>query len=196
MFIIAADAGYNTLMQSGITPNLAVGDFDSLEAVPDFKNVIKVPKEKDGTDMSLAVKQGMSLGYNLFIIDGGLGGRLDHTLANLQLLKEINLKKSHGILLGKDIGITAITNESVGLTSDNRGVLSVFSFGNKAEGVTLEGLKYPLDNYKMTDNYPIGVSNEFTDKQASITVKSGSLIITWTVKPVSIVFNNLDKIII
>ena len=195
-YILAADAGYSALIENGIKPDLLVGDYDSLVPVPDFANKITVPAEKNDTDMALAVRLGLEAGYKLFIINGGIGGRLDHTLSNIQLLKELNLNKSYGILLGKDICITAITNDTLEIKPGTNGVISVFTLGEKAEGVTLEGLKYPLDNYTMVDNYPIGVSNEFTGKPARIFVQNGTVIITWTEAPVTITFENNEQITI
>ena len=194
VYIIAADAGFKTLNDRGIEPDLVVGDFDSLDVIPDHPNILRVPAEKNDTDMSLAIKQGLSNGVKVFIIDGGLSGRLDHTIANIQLLKKINQSKAHGLLLGKDVCITTITGESVTLEADAGSIISVFTIGNKAEGVTLEGLKYPLSNYTMTDSYPIGVSNEFTGQPAVITVKQGTLMITSTGIPVTITFDDLTSI--
>ena len=179
MFIIAADAGYKTLTEVGITPDLVVGDFDSLGKAPKHPNILTVPAEKDDTDMSLAVKCGLKNGCKTFLIDGGMGGRLDHTLANIQLLKEIKLNNAHGVLLGKDMTLAVIKDETIRFPTDAKGLISIFAMGEKAEAVTIEGLKYSLDEETLTDNYPIGVSNEFTGKPTIISVTKGSLIITW-----------------
>jgi len=79
-FVIAADGGYTELVGRGIVPDLVVGDFDSLGTAPDHPNIVFSPVEKDDTDMMLAVRQGLDRGYMSFIINGGVGGRLDHTL--------------------------------------------------------------------------------------------------------------------
>jgi len=196
MYIIAADAGYKILRENGIEPNLVVGDFDSMGEMPKHPNIIAVLAEKNETDMSLAIKHGLEHSCNVFIIDGGIGGRLDHTIANIQLLKELRQNKAHGILLGKDICITVITNESLNFEAGATGMISVFTLGEVAEGVTLDGLKYPLNYYTMTDNNPIGVSNEFTGKPARIFVQNGTVIITWTEAPVTITFENNEQITI
>ena len=85
-FVIAADQGLRYLEEAGITPDLIVGDFDSLGIVPQGANVVRHPVEKDDTDMMLAVKTGLARGYRTFVLYGGLGGRLDHTYANFQTL--------------------------------------------------------------------------------------------------------------
>ena len=179
-YVIAADGGYTELVLHGITPDIVVGDFDSLEGPPEHPNVLQFPAEKDDTDIMIAIKKGFAEGCNTFIIDGGLGGRLDHTFANFQLLAYISKNGARGYLLGRDITITAVTNGSISFSPYTAGRISVFSIGGKAAGLTLTGLKYPLDNATLTDDYPLGVSNEFTGESASITVRSGTLIIMWT----------------
>ena len=179
-YIIAADGGYSELVLHGIAPDLVVGDFDSLGSPPKHPNVMQYPAEKDDTDIMIAIKQGFIKGCDTFIIDGGLGGRLDHTYANIQLLAYIAQKGANGYLLGLDTTITAVTNGSIRFLPGAAGRVSVFSIGGKAEGLTLTGLKYPLDDATLTDGYPLGVSNEFTGEPASITVRCGTLIIMWT----------------
>jgi len=179
-FIIAADGGYTALVSRGITPDLVVGDFDSLGGVPDHPNIIQSPAEKDDTDMMLAIKQGIKRGCRTFIIDGALGGRLDHTLANIQLLTYLAQNGARGVLLGRDICITALKNGAAGFNADASGCISVFSAGGKAGGVTLEGLKYPLAEATLSSDYPVGVSNEFIGAPARISVSDGVIIVTWT----------------
>ena len=183
-YIIAADGGYLALTSRGITPDLVVGDFDSLGKVPDHPNIIQSPVEKNDTDMVLAVKQGLERGNNLFTINGGLGGRLDQTLANIQILAYLAENDAFGTLFGLDVCIIAIKGGEVELSVDTtKGKnISIFSHGEKAVGVTLKGLKYPLENATITNTYPVGVSNEFTDEDVVISVDSGTLIIMWETK--------------
>jgi len=185
-YVIAADGGYEALTSRGVTPDLVVGDFDSLtpdltEDVSNHPNVVRSPAEKDETDMMLAVRQGLDRGYKIFVINGGLGGRLDQTVANIQILAYIAENGARGILLGPESCVIAIKNGEIGFGSNaaRGGTISIFSAGDKAEGVTLKGLKYPLENAIVTSNYPIGVSNEFTGEPVTITVQTGILIIIW-----------------
>ena len=182
-FVIAADAGYTELNTRGIIPDLVIGDFDSLGGAPKHPDIIHCPEEKDDTDMMLAVNQGLARGFKTFIINGGLGGRLDHTLANTQILMYIAKRGARGVLTGRGMCVTAITNGIARFVSEASGYISVFSAGNRAEGVTLEGLKYPLDDATLTCDYPLGVSNEFTGKPAVVEVRKGTLIITWEGEP-------------
>ena len=179
-YIIAADGGYAELVSRGITPDLVVGDFDSLGDAPEHPNILRCPVEKDDTDMMIAVSQGLGRGYKTFVIDGGSGGRLDHTYANLQILVYISRKGARGYLLGRDMSATAITNGAFSFPAGATGRVSVFCAGDIAKGVTITGLKYTLDNAELTCEYPIGVSNEFIGTPAEISVRGGTLLIMWT----------------
>ena len=178
-YIIAADAGYISLTRHGIIPDLIVGDFDSLKKVPNHPNIIRSPIEKDDTDMMLAVKQGLKLGYKEFVINGSLGGRLDQTLANIHILAYIAEHDAYGLLINRDIFITVIKDSEIKLNKDISigKTLSIFCHSDIAEGVSLTGLKYPLSNATIKNTYPIGVSNEIVAKEVIISVTKGSLII-------------------
>ena len=91
-YVIAADRGFDSLLAYGVMPDLAVGDFDSLGHRPNHPNVIQLPAEKDDTDMVYALRKGLEMGYRRFILLGGVGGRLEHTLGNLQLLDWLTLQ--------------------------------------------------------------------------------------------------------
>ena len=177
-FVIAADGGYAALQALGVTADLVVGDFDSLGYVPQAEEVVQHPVMKDDTDMMLAVKLGLDRGYRNFVLTGFVGGRLDHTLANLQTLMYLAQQGARGILYGEGTVITVLKDGSLTLTGE--GVLSVFCLSGEARGVTEQGLLYGLDNAVMVSGYPIGVSNEFTGVPATISVTDGTLIILWS----------------
>ena len=111
-YVIAADRGYDSLMAYGVTPDLVVGDFDSLGRTPSHPNVIQLPAEKDDTDMVYALRKGLELGYRRFVLLGGVGGRLEHTLGNLQLLDWLTTQGAHGFLAGEKTAATALRNSS------------------------------------------------------------------------------------
>lgn len=177
-FVIAADGGYAALQALGVTADLVVGDFDSLGYVPQAEEVVQHPVMKDDTDMMLAVKLGLDRDYRNFVLTGSVGGRLDHTLANLQTLMYLAQQGARGILYGEGTVITVLKDGSLTLTGE--GVLSVFCLSGEARGVTEQGLLYGLDNAVMVSGYPIGVSNEFTGVPATISVTDGTLIILWS----------------
>lgn len=179
-YVIAADLGFDSLLAYGVMPNLAVGDFDSLGHRPNHPNVIQLPAEKDDTDMIFALRKGLDLGYRRFVLLGGVGGRLEHTYGNLQLLDWLTTHGAQGLLAGEKTVATCIRDgASLTLPSTMSGYLSVFSNSGVAEGVTLTNLKYPLEDYPLSSSFPLGVSNQFIGEEAHIYVKKGSLILIW-----------------
>jgi thiamine pyrophosphokinase len=109
-FIIAADAGYLHLTALSAVADLVVGDFDSMTQKPNHPNLVVHPTVKDETDTILAINEGLRRGYRRFVILGGLGGRLDHTLANIQALSYIAAHGGRGYLLGHGTAVTVIRN--------------------------------------------------------------------------------------
>ena len=174
-FYIAADGGLEKLDALGLEPSLTVGDFDSLGYTPSGQNVSVFPSEKDDTDTGIAVKRAIALGFDTIELYGALGGRLDHTLANIQLLSLISESGRRGRIIGNGVIITAVTDSSLEFPAGTRGTVSVFALGGIAHGVYLTGLKYPLVNATLTCDFPLGVSNEFTGAASKITVEHGTL---------------------
>lgn len=179
-YVIAVDGGWKFLEKKGIRADLALGDFDSLGFVPGHPHTMRHPVMKDDTDMMLAVKEGLRLGYRSFYLLGGLGGRMGHTLANIQTLAFLASQGAVGILAGEETRMTAIRNSSICFDERFNGYVSIFAFGGKAEGVTLEGLRYSLSDAELSPFMPLGVSNEFIHSSAKISVRSGTLLITWS----------------
>ena len=177
-FVIAADGGLVHTKALGILPNEILGDFDSLGHVPEGANVF--PVEKDDTDAMLAVRRGLSLGYREFVLYGSLDGpRLDHTVANFQTLQYLADHGAVGYLVGTGYLVTVVKNGSISFPASAEGTISVFCMGRDAEGVTLKGLYYPLENGTLSAGFPLGVSNHFTGIPSEITVKNGSLLVLW-----------------
>ena len=176
--VIAADGGLRHAEQCGVKPTLILGDFDSLGYTPDRAEVF--PVEKDDTDSMLAVKLGLSKGYDRFLLYGGLDGvRLDHTVANYQALQYLADRDARGILIGRDFCATVIRNGALRFPGGKQGDISVFCMGPDARGVNIEGLYYSLKNGTLTCGFPLGVSNHFTDSAARVSVAQGSLLILW-----------------
>ena len=177
-FVIAADGGLSHTEKLGIVPNEILGDFDSLGHIPQGANVF--PVEKDDTDAMLAVRRGLSLGYREFILYGSLDGpRLDHTVANFQTLQYLADHGAVGYLAGCTCLVTVVKDGAVSFPAGTEGTVSVFCMGPDAQGVTLEGLYYPLEKGILTAGFPLGVSNHFTGKPARISVENGSLLVLW-----------------
>ena len=138
---------------------------------------MRLPCEKDDTDMLAAIKFAMEKRISDFVIYGGLGGRLSHTIANIQCLLYLKEKGLNGVLIGKDTKAFLLQNETFTFSEQQEGFLSVFAYSEKAEGVTLKGLKYELEDAELTAAYPLGVSNEFIGKEAQVSVREGILLL-------------------
>jgi len=145
--------------------------------IPNGENVIVVPKEKDDTDTLLAVKKGIERGADRFKIFGGTGGRLDHTIANLQALLYIRSRGLCGYLYDEEFVYTAIKNESITLEGKEGNIFSVFCFRATARGVNVKNAKYEVEDAEISADFPLGISNAFTKKPLEISVSDGSLII-------------------
>ena len=178
--VIAADGGLNAVKESGLFPSYIIGDFDSLGKVPGEKNTTVLPAVKDTTDMFEAIELGVKKGARKFHIYGGTGGRLDHTLANFQLLKYFSEENVQLFIYGDGFALTAVTNGKISLSGKKGSYVSVFSLSDISKGVTLKNLRYELDNCKLTNAFPLGVSNEFTDNTAEISVEDGTLAVYYT----------------
>ena len=183
---IAADGGLNYLFEIGLTPDIVLGDMDSLEKEEQIDSshadflVKRLPVEKDDTDMLAAIKEGLAAGYQQFELYGALGGRLDHTFANVQCLLYLLNRGARGIVVGDDVTLMLLRDEKISFPADDTRegkCVSVFAFGGDAHGVSEKGLKYLLDDVTVKLEFPIGVSNEFTREDAEIEVKDGMLLI-------------------
>ncbi len=176
--IISADAGYLHAKNAGLKTDIIVGDFDTLKTIPhDVGKVIKHNPEKDDTDTMLAVKTAIECGCEYIEIYGALGGRLDHSYANIQtlLFAESNGVKAK-IISNREI-IFIIQNETIRVERKENYSLSLFSLGDRCEGVTEKGVKYPLENAILTNDFPLGVCNEIQEDFAEITARQGKILV-------------------
>ena len=174
-YIICADSGYENCLRSGAKPDIVIGDFDSLN---DYSgdNIIRFKKEKDETDTLLAVNHALKKGYKKIIIFGALGGREDHAIGNIYLLKKILDFGAEGII---DSGKNKImlTDKSIRIKKEKDKYLSLLPAFGSVSGLTLKGMKYELDNYFMSPGDTIGLSNEILDEYGDIILEKGYLLI-------------------
>ena len=178
--IIAADGGYDALIQHGYIPDLLIGDFDSIECdIPENIETLRFPKEKDETDMLLAYREGVKRGYKSFVILGATGGRLDHTMANIALLAHFKKYGHEAKIIGQNQIILAIKNESTIISGTKGEYFSIFAYGSDAMGVSVKGAKYSVSDTVLSCDFPLGVSNEFLDTECEISVMDGTLIIMY-----------------
>lgn len=204
-FVIACDGGYDYCRVLSIQPNLIIGDFDSMteDSISDMekhieskefsfqsdsqktyldnysssgKNIIQLPPEKDDTDTLAAIRIGLKEGYKSFKIYGATGGRLEHTIANIQCLIYLKEQDATGYLCDGNGLIFIAQNEAIAFNPNMEGYLSLFSMSEEATGVNIKGLKYTLEDGKLTNSFPIGISNEFIGEKAEISVEKGTLL--------------------
>ncbi len=186
-FVIAADGGYAHCKALGIEPDYIIGDMDSLtcEVREQIENLAKqepdkvkiLPRMKDDTDTMSAIKEGLKRGYRKFRFYAAMGGRLEHTIANIQCLVYLKNRGAEGVLIEKNRAVLLLRNESICFPKEKEGFFSMFALQQRAEGVTIRGMKYPLDNAVITDEFPIGISNEFVGMEATVSVKQGTLLL-------------------
>ena len=181
-YLIAADGGYSILKKMGFTPDLVLGDFDSInKEVADDCEIISVGTEKDDTDTMLAVKTALAKGYNDITIVGSIGGRLDHTLANIQTLAFILNNGGIGRLVGEYDTVELLNYGSYTFHRKNNAYFSIFAYSPSAT-VTTTGTKYNLNDYCLTNIFPLGVSNEIIAEQCTVQVKDGQLLVVFSNK--------------
>ncbi|MBE6694201.1 MAG: thiamine diphosphokinase [Ruminococcaceae bacterium] len=176
---IAADAGYNTAKLLGVTPDILVGDFDSLGDIPEEKGmkVHQVPAEKDLTDTQIAVELAIGSGANEIFIIGGLSGRLDHTLSTLSILEDLRGRAVHGYVTDGQSRARYICSTSTLIARSQYKYLSIIAADEVAKGVSVEGCKYPLKKATINRRLQYAVSNEITGNVALISVRKGGIYI-------------------
>ena len=183
--VIAVDGGYDTLCRLQIAPTIQIGDWDSSksEKVTTLKNTIVLPTHKDDTDMLAALRLAVERGAKKMYIFGGLGGdRVEHSFANIQCLIYLHKHNVTGYLCHKQQIITILEQETMQFPAEMKGFFSAFAVSEKVEDVTLKGFAYEVENDCFTNDYPIGVSNEFLEKNASLTVGKGMLVVVYPQK--------------
>ena len=177
--VIAADAGYKHLQKLGREPDILIGDFDSLRELPKDVARLRYPSRKDDTDLMLAVNYGFDHGFDRFIVYGGMGGKLDFTLANFQILSSIVNRGGSAYFTGEGSLVTAVKDGALLFDEQFTGRVSVFCCGGAARDVTLRGLQYPLHNALLTYDNPLGVSNAFTGTAGCISCGEGILAVIY-----------------
>lgn len=176
--VIAADRGYAVARSLGITPDIVVGDFDSLGEAPQGDNVIRLNVRKDDTDLEHAVMIALDRGCDDFIVYGAIGGLLDHTLANIAVAERVALAGGRSLFIGDEC-FTVIHDASLELPAYRDGRVSVLSLSEISRGVSISGLSYEAEDITLERAVTRGVSNEFIGKPARISVADGTLLIVY-----------------
>ncbi len=180
-WFIFCDSGLYHEEKLGVRADLAIGDFDS-HPRPDGIETIILPREKDDTDSYAGVKEGVKRGFTDFLILGAMGGRIDHTLANIYLLDYLDSRSCTGTIADGDTLIRLVSGEEARVRKGKR-YFSLLSLFGRAEGVNIRGAKYNLDDGVIEPSYQYGVSNEVDSDEATVSVKKGRLLLVETGDP-------------
>ncbi len=180
--VICADGGLKFAKKLGLKPDLLIGDFDSLnkretlEAEKSGVRVLKFSPDKDKTDTQLALEYALSNAAKEIIMLGSLGGRIDHLLANLHLLK-IGADKNIDIKLIDEFNEIRLVKEAITFNTKKGETLSLIPFTDKVTGIYTQGLKYALEKGTMVLGNPYGVSNVVLSSKVKIKIRSGLLLV-------------------
>ena len=185
-WIICCDGGMHHAKALGITPDYIVGDFDSVrpEVLEEYRNmgisIRQFPTHKNETDMQLGMLLALELGATELVLIGGIGDRFDHTLANAHLQLYLLKKGIRGILVNEKNCVELIDKE-VTLYGKAGDLVSTIPLSMQVEGVTLEGLEYPLVDYDLAlDDKLVAVSNVMTGTEAKVKIRKGYLFVMQT----------------
>ena len=178
--VIAADAGYLTAKKMGVTPDILLGDFDTLgvENIPEGIECLRVPAEKNDTDTQLAVQVAAERGVWEVVIIGGMSGRIDHTLSTLAILEDLWERKAGRIYATLTDGknrVRFIRSSGTILPRSQYRFFSLIAADETVKGVTLDGCKYPLKNGRISRRNQWAVSNEITGNCALIEIRRGGV---------------------
>ena len=176
VLVVCADSGYDSALKAGVSVDVIIGDMDSAKSdLPDNVKQIRLKCEKDDTDTEACIDFLKSEGCREIVLLGALGGRTDHMLANIMLIVYAEKKGVKLTIKSDDTEIFSVTDKAV-VKGEKGDILSLIPVLSDVEGVTLKGLKYPLTDAVLETGKTVGISNEFTQCEAEITVKSGLLI--------------------
>ena len=181
--IIAADGGATHLKKMNLFPDFIIGDMDSIhpDTLAFFKNshtaIIPHPSRKDSTDTALCIDFALEKGATDITLIGVTGHRLDHTLANIFLLRKLADKGIISRILDANNEIYLVTDH-LALTGNKGDLLSVIPLSDKITGLTLKGLEYPLENASISMGSSLGISNYFSQTNVTISIATGMLLVT------------------
>jgi len=184
-FIICADGGTRYALALNLTLKLVIGDMDSIQndqwqrlqalgvAVELF------PRDKNETDLELAINRAIELEPREIVIVAALGGRLDQTIGNIALLTDLQLA-TFNVRLDDGVEEMFFCRDQVQVQGRSGDIVSLIPWGNPVRGVQTQGLKWILDNETLYPEKTRGISNEMLSESANIKISSGNLLIIHT----------------
>jgi thiamine pyrophosphokinase len=181
-YIICADGGTRHASSLDLKPALVIGDMDSAESSAlqtlhaDGVLIERYPRDKNETDLELAIQRAIELGPREVVIVAALGGRMDQTLANIALLSDIRLSTFDFRL---DDGVEQIffCRDQAEVKGRSGDIVSLIPWGESVHGVQTQDLKWQLSNETLYPEKTRGISNEMTADMANIKISSGLLLI-------------------
>lgn len=174
--IVCADSGFDSAVSVGVVPHVIIGDMDSVKSkLPENTDIIKLKCEKDDTDTEAAIDYLVNNGCSEIVLLGALGGRVDHELANIMLMVYTAKKGARLVIKTKNTEIILVEKYAE-IKGEKGDYLTLIPITTDAEGVTLSGLKYPLEGATLEVGKTVGVSNEFISDKASITNQKGMIV--------------------
>lgn len=173
--IICADSGYNHAVKMGIAPDIVIGDFDSIGEMPSDVTCLQYPSRKDLTDTEIAMEYARSKGFKEFVILAATGGRLDHSLTNILLLKSTLEHNEKAVLIDEHSKIR-ITNSCLQMQEPPGSIVSLVPITD-CRGVFTKNLEYPLHDAEMYVGKGLGVSNIMVAGDAEVSVSVGIMLV-------------------
>lgn len=174
--VIACDRGYLHARRMGIQPDLIIGDFDSAPVPEGEVPVERFSSRKDDTDTMLAVKRALSMGSGEILIACAFGGRLDHTVANIQSGAFVAGQGGTTRLFGAGTEAVIFGNGTESFPQRDCCSLSVFSLSETAV-INIKGAEYSGDGIRLSAAFPLGVSNAWAEDTISVTVQDGIVMV-------------------
>lgn len=175
-FLVCADSGYDSAKELGLVPDLVVGDMDSIvSGIEDGPEIITAPVQKDETDSMLCVDILHSRGFDEILFFGAMGGRCDHSFANITLLlyaAKIGIRLE---IVHENTHIFVIDSYTE-ISGEKGDTFSLFALGGNADGITANGFLYPLNGETLYADNPRGVSNELISGKATVSLENGYLL--------------------
>lgn len=179
-YFVYCDGGLKHTTELAYQPNLIVGDFDSFpanKAEQYIVETISLPRAKDDTDSMYAAKEMLKRDYRNFLLIGMIGGRFDHSLANIALLLYLH-QQGCQVMLVDDYAEYEIVSKQAKRITAKYPYFSLLAINGKAKGVNISGAKFPLKDAIITPNIQYAVSNEVLAEQtAEVTVEQGELLL-------------------
>lgn len=176
--IICADSGYDLALKLGVEPDIVIGDFDSIKTHPPLHKTLRFPAKKDFTDTELAVSCAREQGHRRFLILGGIGTRMDHTLTNIFMLQDMLSRGEEGEIVNEYNRIL-ITDSTKKISTPEGTVVSLLPLA-RCINVTTQGLEYPLTNETLEVGSGRGISNVVMASSAQVSLHSGKLLVVFS----------------